>query len=250
MSTRPGDEIKVHETWWPRPVHELLSAIIFLSRRSDLGRNGAMTNASLLDLPWLLSPITTSDFQEGYLEKQALFISAGDSLKYDQLMKSTDLELWFWQQEHRLSALVTAFSCGTQLHPERYLSKELYRRWLLEVYQRGGTLVVNQVDEFCLPVAQLVRELSTVFMGEVSANLYVSPPSAVGFAPHFDRHDVFVIQVAGSKNWRVMDVPETELPTERQLQGVSPRMDAQAREIRMTRGCLLYQPRPGARSER
>jgi ribosomal protein L16 Arg81 hydroxylase len=30
-------------------------------------------------------------------------------------------------------------------------------------------------------------------------NIYLSPPNAQGFGTHFDSHDVFVLQVAGSK---------------------------------------------------
>ena len=37
----------------------------------------------------------------------------------------------------------------------------------------------------------------------VQANAYLTPAVARGFAPHYDTHDVFVIQLAGSKHWTV-----------------------------------------------
>ena len=43
-------------------------------------------------------------------------------------------------------------------------------------------------------------------------NVYVTPANSVGFVSHFDSHDVFVLQLYGSKNWRVYDNPPVILP--------------------------------------
>ncbi len=34
-------------------------------------------------------------------------------------------------------------------------------------------------------------------------NAYVTPPENQGFAAHYDNHDVFVLQIAGTKRWRI-----------------------------------------------
>ncbi len=34
-------------------------------------------------------------------------------------------------------------------------------------------------------------------------NAYITPPQNRGFAPHYDVHDVFVLQVSGRKHWRI-----------------------------------------------
>ena len=34
-------------------------------------------------------------------------------------------------------------------------------------------------------------------------NAYITPPENQGFAAHYDTHDVFVLQVAGSKRWTI-----------------------------------------------
>jgi hypothetical protein len=49
----------------------------------------------------------------------------------------------------------------------------------------------------------------------VQANAYHTPASAQGFAIHHDTHDVFVLQVAGRKRWRVYE-PVIELPLKSQ----------------------------------
>jgi hypothetical protein len=50
----------------------------------------------------------------------------------------------------------------------------------------------------------------------VQANAYFTPRSAQGLAVHHDTHDVFVLQVAGEKHWRVYE-PVVELPLHGQL---------------------------------
>ena len=46
----------------------------------------------------------------------------------------------------------------------------------------------------------------------MQANAYYTPSSAQGFAVHHDTHDVFVLQVAGTKRWLWYE-PVVELPT-------------------------------------
>ena len=49
-----------------------------------------------------------------------------------------------------------------------------------------------------------------------SINMYVTPPSARGFDVHFDYEDVIIIQVHGSKRWRLWEpdrkVGQLQLP--------------------------------------
>ena len=49
----------------------------------------------------------------------------------------------------------------------------------------------------------------------MQANSYYTPRRSQGFAVHHDTHDVFVLQVAGEKHWRVYD-PLLELPLKAQ----------------------------------
>ena len=49
----------------------------------------------------------------------------------------------------------------------------------------------------------------------MQANAYFTPRSAQGLAVHHDTHDVFVLQVAGQKHWRVYE-PVVELPLQDQ----------------------------------
>jgi len=46
-------------------------------------------------------------------------------------------------------------------------------------------------------------------------NIYITPANAQGFAPHYDDHDVFILQTTGTKIWRLYHSP-IELPSPKQ----------------------------------
>ncbi len=56
-------------------------------------------------------------------------------------------------------------------------------------------------------VAGWCRKFEAIFCCPVQANIYLSPPESRGFGIHFDRHDVFVLQLEGAKNWKIYDSP-------------------------------------------
>ena len=39
----------------------------------------------------------------------------------------------------------------------------------------------------------------------MQVNAYVTPAQNTGFSDHYDVHDVFVLQVAGEKRWRIRE---------------------------------------------
>lgn len=81
----------------------------------------------------------------------------------------------------------------------------IYRR-----YGEGHTVVVNRVHRSSPAVARLAHLLELDLRHPVGANLYLTPPGAQGFAPHVDTHDVFVLQLHGTKEWTVADPAEPD----------------------------------------
>jgi ribosomal protein L16 Arg81 hydroxylase len=67
----------------------------------------------------------------------------------------------------------------------------------------GATMVLQGLHRSWAPVAAFARELAADLGHPVQVNAYVTPPQSQGFADHYDVHDVFVLQVAGEKRWRV-----------------------------------------------
>ncbi len=65
----------------------------------------------------------------------------------------------------------------------------------------GATLVLQALHRTWPPIVTFASRLSTELGHPVQVNAYITPPQNTGFAPHYDVHDVFVLQIAGRKHW-------------------------------------------------
>ena len=74
---------------------------------------------------------------------------------------------------------------------------------VLALMGEGATLVLQALHRTWPPLVHFGSQLSTELGHPVQINAYVTPPQNQGFAPHYDVHDVFVLQIAGRKHWRI-----------------------------------------------
>ena len=112
-----------------------------------------------------------------------------------------------------------------------------------EEHAAGATIVLQALHLHWHPAALYCRGLEQALGFPVQANAYLTPSSAQGFAVHHDTHDVFVLQVSGSKRWRIY-APVLELPLGHQRW--SPALGdpgAPVEELTMEPGDTLYLPR-------
>jgi bifunctional lysine-specific demethylase and histidyl-hydroxylase NO66 len=80
-----------------------------------------------------------------------------------------------------------------------------------EEHAGGATIVLQALQLHWHPAALYCRGLEQALGFPVQANAYATPAGAQGFAVHHDTHDVFVLQVSGTKRWRIY-APVLELP--------------------------------------
>jgi lysine-specific demethylase/histidyl-hydroxylase NO66 len=67
----------------------------------------------------------------------------------------------------------------------------------------GATLVLQGLQRTWPPLIDLCRALERATSHPVQANAYLTPSGAAGLARHTDEHDVLVLQVVGSKAWKI-----------------------------------------------
>jgi ribosomal protein L16 Arg81 hydroxylase len=82
----------------------------------------------------------------------------------------------------------------------------------------GATLVLQGLHRTWAPLSAFAAALRADLGHPVQVNAYVTPVGNQGFATHYDTHDVFVLQVAGRKRWRIHE-PVMADPLERQPWG-------------------------------
>lgn len=74
---------------------------------------------------------------------------------------------------------------------------------VLAEFADGATIVLQGLHRLWPPLVDFTRELVDDIGHPAQVNAYITPPSSQGFDPHYDTHDVFVLQIAGEKHWRI-----------------------------------------------
>ena len=82
---------------------------------------------------------------------------------------------------------------------------------VLAEFSAGATIVLQGLHRNWPPIQRFADALASQLGHPVQVNAYVTPPLEAGLAPHYDVHDVFVVQFAGRKRWRIHE-PVWELP--------------------------------------
>ncbi|MGB6183090.1 MAG: cupin domain-containing protein [Rhodococcus sp. (in: high G+C Gram-positive bacteria)] len=82
---------------------------------------------------------------------------------------------------------------------------------VLAAFADGHTLVLQGLHRLWPPLISFTGDLVAELGHPVQVNSYITPASSRGFDPHYDVHDVFVLQVAGSKRW-ILHPPVHEHP--------------------------------------
>jgi lysine-specific demethylase/histidyl-hydroxylase NO66 len=112
----------------------------------------------------------------------------------------------------------------------------------------GATLVLQALHRTWPPLVEFGSALADDLGHPVQINAYITPPENQGFAPHYDVHDVFVLQVSGRKRWTihepVVPAPLDDQPWENYRAEVAARAsEAPVIDTVLEPGDALYLPR-------
>jgi bifunctional lysine-specific demethylase and histidyl-hydroxylase NO66 len=119
---------------------------------------------------------------------------------------------------------------------------------VLAEFAAGATLVLQGLHRTWPPLVDFAQQLSTDLGHPVQVNAYVTPASNRGFDPHYDVHDVLVLQIAGQKRWTinepVFEHPLADQPwTEHRESVAAQASSAPVIDTVLTPGDALYLPR-------
>jgi ribosomal protein L16 Arg81 hydroxylase len=200
----------------------------------------------------LLHPWSIDEFFADSWERKPLFIQRRDRDYYRDLLTDRDLEDIISNSDLRYPAIQLAKN-GTFYPAAAYTSDVRVGQLVLKgvpnvgtisaEYGRGSTIVLPALLRTWEPLRMLAWRLETELDFSIHANAYITPGQAAGFPAHYDTHDVFVLQIAGQKRWRVT-APPIRLPHKSQTfkpEGFTP--GPLIAEYELEAGDLLYLPR-------
>lgn len=192
----------------------------------------------------ILSPVSLDAFFEESYERKPLHLSGRKVEEVFPGLPDIDkFEELLWSHEYKLRRSLRVNRQGKYLQPPPdSTGKDLFR-WAVDAFGEGYTLILNGTDTLSEDIARLARAIESETGGKVAANAFLTPPDNHGFNPHFDTHDVFILQLEGAKVWRLFD-ERINLPVDRQIFLIDQNtLNEPTLEVELQPGDLLYVPR-------
>ncbi len=156
--------------------------------------------------PEVIAPVGEAAFFADSYEQRHLVVARNDAGYYAGLLDldtvMNHIETMPIGADH---ITMVKFGCdqvaADYLGPERIADP----RRVLAMFRDGWTISLNRMQNHLPALASLCHAASAQFSARFQTNLYLTPPGAQGFKPHWDTHDVFVLQVHGAKAWSIYD---------------------------------------------
>ncbi len=108
-------------------------------------------------------------------------------------------------------------------------------------FAAGGTFKLNQPEHWHDRLHALVEGLKPSFRAELETYVFLSPPDRTAIETHMDGSHVFVLQVAGRKDWTVGLLDEQSLSVSDRYRG-EPLTDETSLRVTLEPGDVLYMP--------
>jgi mannose-6-phosphate isomerase-like protein (cupin superfamily) len=168
-----------------------------------------MARSTRWDLARLIQPASPDAFFGAHFEASVLHVPRDDAGYYHSLLRLEDIDRVLTTL-HLSHPSVHMANAAKQLEPGDYTypSGLIDAARLHQEYADGGTIVLNNLEGSLPTLADLCRSMEVEFSCRFQCNIYVTPGgSAQGLRTHYDTHDVFVLQIEGTKHWRIYDTP-------------------------------------------
>jgi len=162
----------------------------------------------------ILAPVRPEDFLANSFGREALYLP-GPEKRFDGVFS--------WQRVTDLLNMSSLWSAttlkvvldGRTVQPEEYCITGQNRdggtvaqpdpERVQALIRQGATISLNLVETMIPEIAAIAAGLQCWFDGETVCNIYCSWGGHQGFQSHFDVHDVFVLQIDGTKSWNIYD---------------------------------------------
>ena len=200
----------------------------------------------------IVAPYSVEDFYNTYHEKDILHVSRNNANYYNNILTSKEISDFLDRQDIFYPSLRIVKN-GKELPMGEYTKKGvpighhkkdgvIHTEKAFALFNAGSTLVIQGGQRYFDNLSKCCLHLSNNFSSPVQANLYITPNKSQGFNPLWDTHDVFVLQISGTKTWQLYGF-EKELPTKSQS-FVSKGYDKKPiQTLQLSPGDFLYVPR-------
>jgi len=191
----------------------------------------------LSSLTDIVSPIAVSQFLQAFHEKKRLHIKTTDPTRGESLLPWHDIETMI---SMRSFDDMQVMQSGMPLPPQLYTATDMSD--FHDILAQGASVVLRQIQLNIPQIQWLATAIERQMGFTVGVNAYLSFSRGGAFKPHWDKHDVLVVQLHGRKAWRLWD-GKFKNPIESSSNAKYEISDAHSEELELSPGDALYIPR-------
>lgn len=178
------------------------------------------------DFSYIINPISKKEFLNTYYEKRPLLIKRENNKYYKDILNIGIINNYFNQADIIYPTLRLVkeadeispqnFTYSITTTPIKSTEGIVEKEKMFHYFFNGYTIILNSFERNNLNILNLRHIVERTFYTRAQANIYLTPFNSQGFNPHWDNHDVFILQVGGSKEWKIYDC-SFELPSRREF---------------------------------
>jgi ribosomal protein L16 Arg81 hydroxylase len=214
----------------------------FRRQRQWNGREFVIVNCQFLEnmtFESLISPVGKQEFLSRYHMKQPMIVHRNDPNFYGDLYSVEEFDATIMRDPEYVKLANNVSKKNLSYKSASVPGLEMTIADLRE----GGTLVLDQMNKKDNKVGELARILGKEFSHNFQVNMYLTPPRGRGFGAHWDNHDVFILQVEGSKKWSI-EKERRAIPKKVESMGDDGReLQGELHTFTLNQGDLIYIPR-------
>jgi lysine-specific demethylase/histidyl-hydroxylase NO66 len=202
-------------------------------------------------LGFLIAPVTREEFLEKHYERAPLIDIRNEPERYADLLTLDALD-HFLASANLREGMVDLANHHNRVSREAYVDEDgrISQVAVAEEYLRGATIILPHLHDSMFNLGEFCRSLEEIFCCHVQTNIYLTPTAAAdkehgnqGFPPHYDNHDVFVMQVSGQKAWRFYGSPVTTPYRGERFELTEHEAGEATQQFTLSAGDCIYLPR-------
>jgi ribosomal protein L16 Arg81 hydroxylase len=209
------------------------------------------TPTALTEFEDLIYPVPIKDFWEGYWGRANLVVHRQERNYYGSLFSLSDVDRCLNLAANSSATVLQIVPPPNSQRESKLLATEaISKDRLYNAYLSGDTIRLIGAEKFWPPLALMLASLQETFNSRCGMNIFLTPPQSQAFSLHFDTVDVIVLQVEGSKRWRVwnptyefpMDFPLCEVHTQQVMEKDEGKLTL-VQDFMLEAGDFFYMPR-------
>jgi len=195
------------------------------------------------DFEYCAAPTSFRTFVSENWEREPLIIHRNDPKYFEGLFSLSDIDAYLHMVKFDKDPNTILIS-NHQNRPHKdkiYGPSRLVETHLvMSAYDQGDSFVFNRMERFWFPLTRMCRSWESLFRYPITLHSYLTPPDSQGFPPHFEGVEVCVLQLQGSKTWKIYPSEMTSALVSQEVE--RSKLGLPCKEVAMHPGDFLYIP--------